>query len=329
MVLPLEERLRGLNCYHSQLVDALSRDVIVPETGSYLKHDLAEKIAGYLDRRGVSLREQEGDMSTKSRIYQAINKEPLKRAEYGILNSRRIPKELFERLTEWEALYLLVGVWAKKSTKNQGLRYDKGLLERQPVDLIIAETIYAGINYLGVIQRREKEKGKYKTDIKLPYAEEIKQRYFALRSRYVAERKSMFEEFERQVKLESDALRVVTILEETLNGVSDDSIRNRIQGILDANTDGFVDASTRVGMMIDSMQGDDCAKALAIAGGLELDRDKYRKILGNRLKPSVVVELLSQEQAKAAGINPEAWNRLFADIPEKPIGATQGLLFQS
>lgn len=327
MVLPLEERLRGLNCYHSQLVEVLSKRVIVPETGSYLKHDLAERIAGYLDRRGVSIREQDGDVSTKSRIYQTINKEPLKRVEYGILNAKGISKELFERLTEWEALYFLAGIWAKKSTKNESLRYDRGLLERQPVKLIIAETIYAGINYLGVIQRREKEKGRYKTDIKLPYAEEIKQRYFALRSRYVAERKALFEEFERQVKSESDALRVVTIFEETLNGVSDDSIRNRIQGVLDDNTDRFVEASTRVGMMIDGMQGDDYARALQIAGGLELDRDKYRKILGSRLKPSVVVEILSQEQAKDAGINPEAWDRLFADIPEKPIGQ-QGLLFK-
>src|SRR3989338_8273977 len=316
MVLPLEERLRGLNCYHSQLVDALLEPKIF-HPSDYYKYGLAERITKFIQRKGVNLRERNEDTSTYKRV-RTMNKEPLQRVGYGLDNSHNIPKGIFERLTEWEALYFLAGVWIKKSANDESLVYKSGLLRREPVDLIIAETIIAGINWL----RKIHNKSGYQTEPKLPYSTEILERYLKLRSRYVAERKSMFEEFERQVKLESDALRVVTILEETLNGVSDDSIRNRIQGILDANTDGFVDASTRVGMMIDSMQGDDCAKALAIAGGLELDRDKYRKILGNRLKPSVVVELLSQEQAKAAGINPEAWNRLFADIPEKPIGAT-------
>jgi len=188
---PLEERLKRVSVDKDELVDALCAEKIRPRdvrySLSYLKYDLSDRIEESLRKRGVHLDEKERSSSVSSHIYAAINKEPLKRVEYGIINSRGIPDEIFEHLTNWEAIYFLAGLWNKKSTPIESKQYRRDLLERQPVPLIVAETIETGIRALEKIHRSMVERGEYKSDIKLPYADEIMQRYYSLRTSFMRE----------------------------------------------------------------------------------------------------------------------------------------------
>jgi hypothetical protein len=192
----LEERLGKVSVDRVQLIDTLCAEKIRPKNVrmrlSYLKYNLSGRIEEYLAEKGVTLNEKTRSTTVAKHIYNAINKKPLKRVEWGIINSearpkdniKEIPDEIFQQLTNWEAVYFLAGLWNKKSTPIDNKQYRRNLLEKQPLPLIVAETIEAGIHSLQYIHNQCVENGEYTSELQLPYADEILQRYYSLRTNF-------------------------------------------------------------------------------------------------------------------------------------------------
>jgi len=182
---PLEERLKGVN--KDSLTKALLASLVVPtihNTG-YLKLDITYNLEECLKEKGVFLTERDV-ASVDQNIYSAILKEPLKQVQYGMINSGRISDDIFKSLTYWESAYFLAGVWAKKAVPNrrltpvEDLKYDPQQLSKQPVELIVAESIVAGMNRI----RQIHEKERYKTKLKLPFCKELKEDYERIKVNY-------------------------------------------------------------------------------------------------------------------------------------------------
>lgn len=184
MVESLEQRLRNID--KSSLKEVLLAPKILPrermEKIGYFKYDITDCLGRYFREKNVVLREKP-KTSVSENLYSTIRKEPLKQVQYGMINSENISDDVFKTLTDWEAIYFLAGVWNKKSTLIEGLQYNRGLLERQPVELIIAETITAGIYRL----RNIHEKQRYRTQAELPYSKEILERYYELRQKFISQ----------------------------------------------------------------------------------------------------------------------------------------------
>ncbi|KYK27169.1 hypothetical protein AYK26_00550 [Euryarchaeota archaeon SM23-78] len=184
MVESLEERLKNID-KHS-LKEALLTPLILPREAmrrvGYYKYNITDNLQRYLYNRGVRLQEKP-KYSVGENIYSIIRKEPLKRVQYGMINSDKIGDDVFKALTDWEATYFLAGVWNKKSTLSEEYRYNREVLERQPVELIVAETIATGVYRLRKIHEKQTRAGKYKTQAELPYSKEILRRYYDLRNK--------------------------------------------------------------------------------------------------------------------------------------------------
>jgi len=184
MVEDLETRVENID--KDSLVSALSSDMIRPKDAKHkvgrLKYNITSNLESYLKERGVFLTERDKS-SFGETLYGTIRKKPLKQVQYGMINSENVPNEVFESLTDWEAIYFLAGVWIKKATPIKDLKYDVSLLRRQPTELIIAETIVAGINRLRKIHEQEG----YNSEVHLPYSEEILQRYHNIRAKFIAQ----------------------------------------------------------------------------------------------------------------------------------------------
>jgi hypothetical protein len=178
----LEERLKKIN--KDSLKEALLAPKILPREKmsriGYFKYNITDNLEIYLNRKGVVLFEKPKS-SVGGNLYSTIRKEPLKQVQYGMINCENIGGDVFSALTDWEAIYFMTGVWNKKTTLSESLRYSSELLERQPVELIVAETVASGIYRLKKIH----EKQGYETEPELPYAKEILERYYALRSKFM------------------------------------------------------------------------------------------------------------------------------------------------
>ncbi len=189
---PLETRIEKAAVDKERFISSLCAQIIKPsiDNVSYLKLGLVAKINDFLKKNGVVLTESNCKLEFDERLYTQINKEPLKRVGYGILNSGGIPKEIFAAMTNWENLYFLAGIWTKKSTPLEGRKYNYELLKKQSVPLIVCETIRDGIVQLEMIHHKMFENHKYKSpNATLPYKNEILARYYSMRTAFVKESK--------------------------------------------------------------------------------------------------------------------------------------------
>src|SRR3989338_11669038 len=48
-------------------------------------------------------------------LYNALNKDVMKKVVYGILSPPNIPKEIYESLTDWEKLCFAAGIYSKRN----------------------------------------------------------------------------------------------------------------------------------------------------------------------------------------------------------------------
>ncbi|MFH0870790.1 MAG: hypothetical protein V1866_07085 [archaeon] len=182
MIPSLEERLKNID--KDSLKEALLAPLILPRERmgkvGYLKYNITDNLQKYLQEKGVSLYEKP-KYSVGQNLYSTIRKEPLKQVQYGMINCENIGRDVFKALTDWEAIYFMAGVWKKKSTRTEDQKYNDELLAREPVELIVAETIAAGIYRLKNVHEHKS----YKTEPELPYSEEILQRYYSLRNSFM------------------------------------------------------------------------------------------------------------------------------------------------
>lgn len=154
-----------------QLIGALEKPLIKPGrsgffTERYLKYDLEKMINEAL---GVNVHRIEN-------LYSALNKEPMKRIGYGLLNCKEIPKELFRQMGElgpskgaWLMAYYAAGVFNIKCHEG----YDRLTLLDQPLSLHVLDTAASGVNLLRSVHKKMTGSGKYRTEIRLPYFEEV------------------------------------------------------------------------------------------------------------------------------------------------------------
>lgn len=155
----LEERLSGLEHAKQDLVSHFLSPMLVPRywNCSYLKCDLICSVKDFLKNQKVRLREKEGNQ------YGQINRitwEALKRVEYGRLNSQGMHAEVFRRLTDFEAIYFLAGLWRKKSANDPSKRFSKEILEATPLKVTVARMIAEGAYLLEHITKEEEKKQK-------------------------------------------------------------------------------------------------------------------------------------------------------------------------
>lgn len=163
----LDERLIGLEHAKEDLVQHFLSPTLVPRywNCSYLKADLIDRIRSLLRNQKVTLKEREGNQ------YSQINRIPweaLKRAEYGRLNSRGMHAEVFKRLTDFEAIYFLAGLWRKKSSRDPSKRFNLENLDQTPIKITLARLISEGVYFMSHIASEEKGKS-----IKMPYQRKI------------------------------------------------------------------------------------------------------------------------------------------------------------
>ncbi|MBI5065519.1 hypothetical protein HZA97_04735 [Candidatus Woesearchaeota archaeon] len=152
----LEERLSGLEHAKQDLVQHFLSPMLVPRywNCSYLKCDLICSVKDFLKNQKVRLREKEGNQ------YGQINRtswEALKRVEYGRLNAQGMHAGVFRRLTDFETIYFLAGLWRKKSAKDPSKRFSEEILDATPIKVTVARMIAEGA-YL--LEHTMKEEGK-------------------------------------------------------------------------------------------------------------------------------------------------------------------------
>ncbi|MFW6312049.1 MAG: hypothetical protein ACOC1K_07435 [Nanoarchaeota archaeon] len=175
----LETRLKELNNEHnSSFISALKEEKMLPHDSnffrsSYTTSDLVNYIEDFFISKEVQLKSK-GKTFDLIIYSESLNKEPFKRIGYGVLNSRNIPKEVFNRLEAWESAYLLAGVWHEKSSQtNIEKRY-----KNQTLPEVVSHLILEGIEHLsnvhdGVKHYSKGRKQEYVTEPNLPYAEKI------------------------------------------------------------------------------------------------------------------------------------------------------------
>jgi hypothetical protein len=124
----------------------------------YLKYDLTNSITEHITERGIPF-----DLGKDLTLYSSINKEPLKRIEYGIRSAREIPIEILERLLDWEKLYLFAGKWGKNGKRCPNISISDLTLDYLKTG---TEVIYKN-HYVN------KASGRYVTELVLPEAKGI------------------------------------------------------------------------------------------------------------------------------------------------------------
>jgi hypothetical protein len=168
-----------------QVDDAECRQFVKPGNDAffselYFKNKLEPLINYFLGRHGVEIKS----------LYTALNKEPLKRIGYGIINAEGIPGELFAQMSKlgdigkWLSAYYLAGIFNMKSHDD----YSKEILQEKPVYVQVLETAVSGINLLRHIHDEMKKQPQFRknknlqrindvyiTDISIPYEKEIRE----------------------------------------------------------------------------------------------------------------------------------------------------------
>ena len=145
-MLSLEERLISLNGdMKSKLIDSLLAKPINPRERrhemSYYKYNLSDYIAEEL--AGVQTKvEQYNQHKFSLNLESTINKEPLKRVQYGIKSTPEVPTKLLSKLTAWEQIYFFAGSWIKKTSWSSKRHYDEKSLEKQTVYETIVDTMF-------------------------------------------------------------------------------------------------------------------------------------------------------------------------------------------
>jgi len=137
----------------------------------YLKEDLVPKIMNYFLKKGVNLGSDFGD-----KVYNSINKEPLKRVYYGmktednngIMINRDFPKEVLEAVANegewgrWADLYAFAGIWNSNTANFEKSNYG-----------IMRDLVTAGISEMFKVHNAFVKKEKYKNEMSLPFAKKI------------------------------------------------------------------------------------------------------------------------------------------------------------
>ncbi len=165
----LDERLLGLEHAKTDLFQHFLSPTLVPRywNCSYLKADLIDRIKSFLKNQKVNLREREGNQDSQ------IGRIPwgsLKRVEYGRLNARGMHAEVFKRLTDFEAIYLLAGLWRKKSSKDRSKRFNRANLEQTPIKITLARLISEGVYFMSHVASSEEKTAR------MPYQRRIIER---------------------------------------------------------------------------------------------------------------------------------------------------------
>ena len=167
-MLTLEKRLTNLNGeVKGKLIESLLSEPINPikirSEMSYYKYNLSDYIAGELEKYETEI-ETYNSKKFSLNLESTINKEPLKRVQYGIKSTPEVPKEVLNKLTSWEKIYFFAGSWIKKTTFSQIRHYHKKSLKKQRVYETLVDTMVEGIKHLEKIH-----KDTYFSDINLPY----------------------------------------------------------------------------------------------------------------------------------------------------------------
>ena len=197
----LEELISDATVGRQKLVEALGKPLIRPKnssffTDSYLKYDLADTINQALGNASFGVQD----------VYGSLNKEPMKRVGYGLLNSKGIPKELFWQMGylgakgQWLMVYYVTGVFNKKVHEDD----QKETLQKEPLHLHVLDTAIAGINLLKIVHNEmrmppelrrnpglRKIDKMYTTDIRIPYENEIRQAYSEARASWKEQKRVM------------------------------------------------------------------------------------------------------------------------------------------
>ncbi|PIN80332.1 hypothetical protein COV11_04225 [Candidatus Woesearchaeota archaeon CG10_big_fil_rev_8_21_14_0_10_30_7] len=143
----LEERLLGLEYLKDELVQQFLAPAFIPTywNGLFVKHNLAKRIEQFLQGKKLKLFEEEGNQFAQ--IYR-IDCESIKRIDCGRKNSEQLPEDLFKRLTTFEAVYFLAGIWRKKTASRTSERFSEKSLQNTPLKIIIPRIIDRGIRGL-------------------------------------------------------------------------------------------------------------------------------------------------------------------------------------
>ncbi len=173
----LENKLQELDeSTRAQLLAGIRNGRINPQEDwremPYLKDDLAAAIYREIEMKGLS-------PATKFRdnLYSGeIRKEPLKKVYYGLKSSEKVPKQVLsyvketfsdlgELAGEYALTYFFAGVWENPA-----------LSGKETIPEAVSTLINAGIENLYKNYYVRKAKGEYKSEIKLPYTSQIKER---------------------------------------------------------------------------------------------------------------------------------------------------------
>ncbi len=188
MVENLLERLQDISLNTKEkFIDVLVESVIMPnevlffmekkERRHYTKDDLVNRyLRDYFSEREVTLTsEDDGGLDLRT-VYSGVNKEPLKAIGYGAANGKKIPVDIQKRLSGWENLYLLAGIWSEKyNKKNRKVEH----YDHRTVVELVCDLIEDGINHMESVHRNvervtESRKKDYITEPRLPFAKVIK-----------------------------------------------------------------------------------------------------------------------------------------------------------
>ncbi len=118
-----------------------------------LDYELVDRIMAYFTNKQIDM-----PISFGSNLDTAINKEPLKRVNYGVMSYPDVPKEFLEALDPWQRIYFFAGAWIKDYVPDKKL----GLVQ------IAKSYIESGKRILENKHEAMKEKGRYISTMDLP-----------------------------------------------------------------------------------------------------------------------------------------------------------------
>ncbi len=125
----------------------------------YLKKDLVQVIA-----RAIVPRKKQGEMQRFARnLYSAVNKEPLKRVNYGIRSTGQLPFNFTNSLSNWENIYFFRGKWSIRGSNFE-----------EPIDVIAARHMLMGLEDLYRDHYVRKASGEYESQLELPEDEQVR-----------------------------------------------------------------------------------------------------------------------------------------------------------
>jgi len=123
----------------------------------YLKYDLTRAIVEAI-LEGHSERKKFYNI-----LYHTINKDVLKRVNYGIRSTGKLPKDFLDSLSNWEAVYFFRGRWKIREPNLE-----------EPIIVLTSRHLLEGVRELYKDHYVRKAKGEYISNKTFPEDEEVK-----------------------------------------------------------------------------------------------------------------------------------------------------------